>query len=259
MSERGAVVRARPEPPGARWGRRPRPAGAGPWRQLLLRRRCWLIVGGLLAAGTCWAALGRGEQAVDSAFSQRLSRGCEKVEPCRRLEALAERRVADCWGWCPGREAELRAARSLRYRAEERRAVREHYRQRAEAERGEQQRQRAQQLELRQRELAARNEAAEREHGRRLQLERLEQERLERRLSERRKRRVAYLGLLGVEGRARALRRCAATPAGCGEVISELLDAATGAQERRALAELHEQLLDGAEPEAQALRSADSS
>jgi hypothetical protein len=139
-------------------------------------------------------------------------------------------------------------ARLMRYRAEERLAVRAHYRQREEAEQLEQRTERAEQLELWERERAARADAAEREHRRRLERERLEQDRLERRLADERQRRVEYLTLLGAEGRAKRLRRCAATQPGCAPFISELMDAAGTETEKRSLAELHEQLLAGEAP-----------
>lgn len=186
--------------------------------------------------------------AEDSAFTRRVNAGCEELEACQRLEAAAEWRATDCFVGCAARAAEHRMARFLLYRAEERLAVRAHYRQREQAERLEQQTARAEQLDLWQRERAARRDTAEREHRRRLQLEQLKQDRLERRLAEERQRRVEYLALLGAEGRAKRLRRCVATPPGCALVISELLDAASTDAEKRSLAELHEQLLAGEGP-----------
>lgn len=255
MSDRGALVPVTPNPVGlgtgrstARFGRRGLAATEAARSRSRARRR-WAVAGALFTVlATALAVRGLRRNAEDTAFTHRVNAGCEELESCQRLEAAAERRATDCFIGCGARVAEHGMTRLMRYRSEERLAVRAHYRQREEAEQLEQRTERAQQLELWQRERAARLDAAEREHRRRMEVERLEQARLERRLAEERQRRVEYLTLLGAEGRAKRLRRCAATPPGCASSLSELLDAASTETEKRLLAELHEQLLAGEAP-----------
>jgi len=255
MSDREALVQVQPAPGGlgtessaARWGRRGH-AAAPIARSRSSTRRRWAFAGALLAlAATASTVHVVMLNAEDTAFTHRVNGGCEELDACRQLAAAAERRATDCLVGCGARAAEHRMARFLLYRSEERLAVRAHYRQREETERLEQQTQRAEQLDLWQRERAARVDTAEREHRRRIELEQLKQDRLDRRLVEERQRRVEYLALLGADGRAKRLRRCAAAPTGCGLVISELLDAASTDAEKRSLAELHEQLLTGEAP-----------
>ena len=206
-------------------------------------------VAGLLLAGLAAFAAWRLSTDEDS-FAERLSQGCEQVEPCRQLEAEAAQRVQSCWLGCGRELGEHRMARSLRYRAEERSAVHEHYRQRDDAERSEQQLARAQQLAAWQREQAARSADAEREQRERLELERLRQDRIDRRVREERLRRVGYLALLGPEARAERLEHCRAEPAGCQALVLDLIEAAPQAAEKRKLAERSEQLLHGAPPAA---------
>ena len=106
------------------------PASAG---RLSLRRG-----GGLLLAGLTALCVWR-LSADPGSLAERLSDGCADLDACRQLEAEAALREQSCWLGCGRREAEHRFARSLRYRAEERSAVREHYRQRDDAERSERQ------------------------------------------------------------------------------------------------------------------------
>jgi len=203
-----------------------------------------LLLAGLVAwGGWRWSA------AADP-FSERLSDGCERIDACRQLESQAAQRVQACWLGCGRELSEHRMARSLRYRAEERSAVHEHYRQRDDAERSEQQLARAQQLAAWQREQAARSADAEREQRERLELERLRQDRIDRRVREERLRRVGYLALLGPEARAERLEHCRAEPVGCQALVLDLIEAAPQAAEKRKLAERSEQLLHGAPPAA---------
>jgi hypothetical protein len=236
-------------PSATRWPRRPAPTlpvraprGRG------LRRAA--VVGAVLLLTCLGAGLALAVGEHESEFSRRLSLGCDEIEACQRLEVEAERRVEDCWLACGDVRAEHRLARFFRYRVEERRAVREHYRQRGEAERRQAALDRARQLEESRRLETAHAEEAQREHQGRLELERLRQANVERRLSEQYQRRVAYLVLLGEEGRARRLRRCMHASGGCGELVLELIDAASGDAEKRSLAKLNEQLAAGETPDA---------
>jgi hypothetical protein len=134
-------------------------------------------------------------------------------------------------------------ARLQRYRAEEQRAVRDHYRQRDQEERVERDAERERALAALQRREAARSLDVEREHQRQLELERLRQAYVDQRLAEQRQRRVSYLQLLGVEGRAQRLRRCHALREGCDVLILDLIEAARDEREKRALAASNESLL----------------
>jgi len=254
MRERTALVRLEDAPapvlqPGTRWRRRParpavpelRPApSARPLRSL--RGVALLLLGGL-------AALGLWRQSADqSSFAERLSQGCEQVEPCRQLETEAAQRLQSCWLGCGRELSDHRMARSLRYRAEERSAVREHYRQRDDAERVEQQIEREQKLAAWQREQAAHRADAEREQQQQLELERLRQDRIDQRGREERQRRVAYLALLTSEARAGRLERCHADklqPAACEALVLDLIEAAPQRAEKLELAALEEKLLRG--------------
>ena len=187
-----------------------------------------------------WHERAQGEQ-----FSLQLSAGCEDIEPCQALEAEAARRAQACWLGCGRELAEQREARLQRYRAEERSAVREHYRQRDDAERQAVQLEREHQLAERQRAEAARSALLEQEQQQRLELERLRQAQIDRRLLEERQRRVGYLALLGAQGRLERLRRCHADKAGCDTLILDLVDAAEPADEKQKLAAEHEKLLAG--------------
>jgi hypothetical protein len=213
------------------------------------------VAGALVLLGCVGAGLALGVGARQSEFCRRLNLGCEDLESCRRLEAEAERRLEDCWLSCGDVAAEHKLARFLRYRVEERGAVREHYRQRGETERQQAQLVRARQLEESQRLDTARALEAERERQGRLELERLRQANIDRRLAEQYERRVSYLVLLGPEGRARRLRRCVQGGASCGELVLELIDAAHDDAEKRSLAKLNEQLAAGAAPDAASVES----
>jgi hypothetical protein len=209
-------------------------------------------VAGLLLAGLAAFAAWRLSTDEDS-FAERLSQGCEQVEPCRQLEAEAAQRVQSCWLGCGRELGEHRMARSLRYRAEERTAVREHYRQRDDAERVEQQSERDHKLAEWQRAQAARRTDAEREQRQQLELERLRQDRIDRRIQEERLRRVAYLALLAPEARAARLERCHANETeqlGCAALVLDLIEAAANRTEKLELAAREEKLLRGPLPAA---------
>jgi hypothetical protein len=248
MLERSALVRRVPSQaqaprPGARWRRRtsePAPRGLPP----ASAGRSWARALGLLLASVTALCAWRWSTGQDS-LAERLSEGCSDVEACRQLEAEAALREQSCWLGCGGSEAEHRLARALRYRAEERSAVREHYRQRDDAERNERQQQHDQRVAHEQREQAAQVARAEREQRERLELERLRQEHIDRRNAEERLRRVSYLALLEPAARSARLERCHVQRAGCDVLVLELIDAATEPDEKRKLVVLNEQLLHG--------------
>lgn len=198
-----------------------------------------LLLAGLTALGAAWRS------SADDSLATRLSAGCDELEACRQLEAEAARRERACWIGCGRRQAEHRLARSLRYRAEERSAVREHYRQREDAERNERQLEQERRLAEERRAQAAEAARAEREHRERMELERLRQDRIDRRLAEERQRRVAYLALLEPAARRSKLERCHARKAGCEQLVLELIDAAPEPEEKRELVALNEELLSG--------------
>lgn len=184
----------------------------------------------------------------DSAFSHRVAAGCEELEPCRSLEAEAERRMEGCSLMCGDTAAEYKAARLMRYRAEERLAVRAHYQERDRTERLERELQRARQVDDWQRREAARSDQAEREREHQLELERLRQAHVDRRLSEERQRRQNYYSALGPEGRAQRLKHCLAGSQRCDALVLDLLEAAAGDAERRKLAEQNEGVTHPAPP-----------
>jgi hypothetical protein len=260
--EPGSGTRAKPAP--ARWRRtraqrvpaQARSVALAPAPRAVAQRRLGAAAALLLAglAGlAAWRWLGS-----DESFAERLSQGCEQLEPCRQLEAEAARREQSCWLGCGRELSDHRMARLLRYRAEERSAVREHYRQRDDAERSEQQLEREQKLADWQRAQAAHNAEAEREQRERLELERLRQDRIDQRIQAERQRRISYLALLAPAARAERLEQCYAEQAlparagqtgpGCEALALDLLEAAARGAEKRRLAELNEKLLHGAVP-----------
>jgi hypothetical protein len=212
------------------------------------RGRSWARGLGLLMVGLTALCAWRVSDAPHDSLAERLSEGCSDVLACRQLEAEAALREQACWLGCGSSEAEHRLARSLRYRAEERSAVREHYRQRDDAERSERELQRDQRRADEQRERAAQLAHAEREQRERLELERLRQEHIDRRNAEERQRRVSYLALLEPAARSARLERCHAQRAGCDVLVLELIDAAAEPAEKRKLVVLNEQLLHGGGP-----------
>jgi hypothetical protein len=198
-------------------------------------------LGAALLAGAAWASLALAvAHAGDSAFSRRIGAGCEELEPCQTLEAEAEQRVDECSFACGRAAAEYRAARLMRFRAEERRAVRDHYRERDRAEQLERQSQRTRSIDDWQRREAARAEEAERDRRHQVELERLRQAHVDRRLADERERRQRYYAALGPEGRAMRLERCLAGNERCDALVIDLLDATRDDAERRKLAERNE-------------------
>lgn len=234
-----------------RWRRRAAGAHSGPvaapisTRPLRAARRFAALRGALLAlllGGASWSgASALLSHSGDSAFSRRIGAGCEELEPCLSLEAEAERRMDACSLGCGRAAAELAAARQMRFRSEERHAVREHYRERERSEQVERQRELDERREQWQRERAVRAEEAARERQHRLELERSRQAHSDRRAAEERQRRVGYLTLLGPAGRALRLKRCLEkSRERCDALTLDLLDAAQDDRERRALAETNE-------------------
>lgn len=186
----------------------------------------------------------RNAAAEPAAFERRLADGCDGVEACQALERLASERWARCALLCARERDDLRRARQLVHRAEERRRVREHYRASAELER------RARAAARAERELAAlRSQAAEREleeHRQRLAREREREARRWRRRAEleRREREITYLRLLSAEHREQRLARCHGQRGACGDLLERLLEAASDDPERRALAAANERFLE---------------
>jgi hypothetical protein len=194
----------------------------------------------LLGAVAC-GALGLAQaRAGDSAFTRRVEAGCEELEPCRTLVAEAERRMDECTFFCSGAAAGFRDARTQLHRAEERQAVRDHYRERERTERESRESLRAQKLDAWQRREKTRAEVAEREHRERLELERLRQDHADQRRLEERARRAHYFTSLGPEGRDKRLKRCLALGERCDGLALELVEAATDDAEKRSLGELNE-------------------
>jgi hypothetical protein len=251
MSDPVALVCVRGADSERRWRRRAtaahtlRVVAPGAARSLSSSRRFGGLRGALIAlvlGGASWAgASSFRAHSGDSTFSRRIGAGCEELEPCLSLEAEAERRMDACSLGCGRATVELAAARQMRFRAEERHAVREHYRERERSEQVERKRQLDERRDQLQRERAARAEDAAREQQHRLELERLRQEHIDRRVAEERQRRVAYLTVLGPEGRALRLKRCLEKSHDrCDALTLDLLDAARDDRERRALGEANE-------------------
>ncbi len=252
MSDPGALVCVRKDEAAAarRWRRRgssahtaaTRPSARPPLSLRALRRPGLLsaAVGGAVLAAAWLGVTAALAHSNDSALSRRIGAGCEELAPCQSLEAEAERRLERCSLLCGGAAAEYEAARLLRFRAEERRAVREHYRVRDDAELQQRELERARRLDDWQRQEAARVEEASRERQHRLELERLRQAHIERRLAEERQRRASYYSALGSKGRAKRLERCLASSERCDALTLDLLDATANEAERRSLAQLNE-------------------
>jgi hypothetical protein len=197
-----------------------------------------LLVGGAWAGATLVH-----ERAGDSAFSRRIAAGCEELEHCQSLEAEAEERVDRCSFACGSAATEYRTARVMRFRAEERRAVRDHYRERERVERLERDMTRATRLDDWQRREAARAGEAERDRRHQLELEQLRQTHADRRRAEERERRQSYYATLGREGRAKRLEHCLSANGRCDALVLDLLDAARDDAERRELARRNEGIL----------------
>jgi hypothetical protein len=194
----------------------------------------------LLAAAVCGAVAYAGARADDSAFARQVASGCEELAPCQALEAEAERRMDACTFFCGGVAAQYREVRGLLHRAEERQAVREHYRERDRTEREARELANARKLDEWQRRKAANAESAAREHGERLELERLRQAHFDRRVLEERARRARYFASLGPEGRENRLKRCLKSADSCDALALELVESAADDAEKRALGDLNE-------------------
>jgi hypothetical protein len=194
----------------------------------------------LLAVAVCGALVYVTARADDSAFARRVASGCEELAPCQTLQAEAERRMDACAFFCGGVAAQYREVRGLLHRAEERQAVRDHYRERDRTEREARELANARKLDERQRRKAANAESAEREHRERLELERLRQTHFDRRLLEERTRRARYFASLGREGRENRLKRCLKSADGCDALALELVESAADDAEKRALGDLNE-------------------
>jgi hypothetical protein len=212
--------------------------------------RAW-VLGAVTLSGLGWAAtLFAQAQLGDATFSGRIQAGCEELGLCQTLEAEAERRLEQCRLFCGRAAAEYKTARLMRYRTEERRAVRDHYRERERVERLEEEQQHAQKRDEWQRREAARVDQAAREQRERLELERARQEHIDRRIADERQRRAAYYSALGPEGRALRLKRCLGNTEHCDGLVLDLLDAARDDAERRHLAELNEGVVHPPPPKA---------
>lgn len=255
-----SLARSAPEAP--RWRRRgpaalplaqvtpPGHLGSKDPRPIVVQRRSRRSthLGLLLGAAVCGAVAIVSARADDSAFARRVASGCEELEPCRALEAEAERRMDACAFFCGGVAAQYRQVRAQLHRSEERRAVRDHYRERERTEHQRREKARAQKLDEWQRREAVRVESAEREHRQRLELERLRQAHVDRRLLEERARRTRYFAALGPEGRANRLRRCLSGAERCDALALELVESAADEAEKRSLGDLNEGVTPPAPP-----------
>jgi hypothetical protein len=194
----------------------------------------------LLVGAVCAALVHVAERVDDSTFARRVDAGCEELAPCRTLEAEAERRMDACAFFCGGVAAQYREVRGLLHRAEERQAVRDHYRERNRTEREARELANARKLDEWQRRKAASAELAAREREERLALERLRQAHFDRRLLEERTRRARYFASLGAEGRENRLKRCLKSADSCDALALELVESAADESEKRALGDLNE-------------------
>jgi dTMP kinase len=219
-----------------RWRRRPttgRRRGLGRWLALVA-----LLGGG--AGATLFVA----QHARMDGFERVLESGCDEVDSCKALEAEASARLGRCVVSC-GREREhQREARHLLYRAEERRRVREHYRQSDALEGRIQETERERRIEDEERVLAAQARVEERHRKELLEVERAERERQDAKLAEQRARELRYLTLLSPAAREQRLKRCHEQLATCDALVELLLDAATDERERRRLVASNERALE---------------
>jgi hypothetical protein len=212
----------------------------------------WLLVVLLLGAAAAATAFATQHTRGDG-FERLLATGCDEVEPCRALEAEAAERLARCGLSCEREREQQHEARQLLYRAEERRRVREHYRQSAELEGRIQDSARSRRIEDEQRVLAAQARAEERLRKEQLESEQAERERAAARAAEQRARELRYLTLMSAKAREQRLKRCHERLASCDALVELMLDAAQDDRERRRLVEINERALEdehrGTEPE----------
>jgi hypothetical protein len=216
------------------------------WRRRAQGRRRavgrWLALP-LLLSGLGSAALLVHAHTGSDGFERRLEAGCDELEPCQALEAEASERLTRCTLVCGREREQQREARHLLYRAEERRRVREHYRQSEALEGRRLESERERQIEDEERAQAARARVEERLRKDQLEAERLERERQEVRLAEQRARELRYASLLSPALREQRLTRCHERLAACDALVELLLDAASDDRERRRLVELNERAL----------------
>lgn len=203
----------------------------------------WLV-GVLLLAGAAAAALLVTRHTASDGFERLLAAGCDEVEPCQVLEAEASERLARCGLSCEQEREQQREARQLLYRAEERRRVREHYRQSAELEGRIQDSARSRRIEDEQRVLAAQARVEERLRKEQLESEQAERERVSARAAEQRARELRYLTLMSPRSREQRLKRCHERLASCDALVELMLDAAQDDRERRRLVEINERALE---------------
>jgi hypothetical protein len=226
--------------PTLRWRRRP-PAPSLP----APRRGGGRWLGLMVLLGTAGAALllVTGHAQGDG-FERLLAAGCDEVEPCQALEAEASARLARCSFSCASERDQQREARQLLYRAEERRRVREHYRQSAELEGRLAESARSRRIEDQERVLAAQARIEERLRKEQLEIEQAERERVAARAAEQRARELRYLKLMSPRAREQRLKRCHERLASCEGLVELMLDAASDDRERRRLVELNERALE---------------
>jgi hypothetical protein len=203
----------------------------------------WLGLVTMLGAALA-AALLVGRHTADDGFERVLGAGCDEPEPCRALEVEATERLARCSFSCEQERAQQREARQLLYRAEERRRVREHYRQSAALEGKIEESARTRRIEDEQRVLAAQARVEERLRKEQLDAEQAERERVETRAAEQRKRELRYLALMSPKAREQRLKRCHERLASCDALVELMLDAASDERERRRLVEVNERALE---------------
>jgi hypothetical protein len=218
-----------------RWRRRPQERKPGLAR--------WLVPLALLGGLGLGGVLVSGHTGRDG-FERLLEAGCDEVEPCKALEAEASERLARCAVSCGRERDQQREARHLLYRADERRRVREHYRQSEALEGRIQESERERRIEDEERVLAVQARAEEHLRKEQLAAEHAERERQEARLAEQRARELRYLSLLSPAAREQRLARCHERLATCDALVELLLDAAPDERERRKLVELNERALD---------------
>lgn len=218
-----------------RWRRRPPAPRRGHGR--------WLALAALLGGGAVAALVITPDSAGDG-LERLLAAGCDEVEPCRALEAEATARLGRCYLACGREREQQREARQLLHRAEERRRVREHYRQSAELEGRLAESARSRRIEDEQRVLAAQARVEERLRQEQLELEQAERARAEARAAEQRARELRYLTLMSAQAREQRLKRCHERLASCDALVELMLDAASDDRERRRLVEVNERSLE---------------
>ncbi|MET0413166.1 MAG: hypothetical protein ABW217_17810, partial [Polyangiaceae bacterium] len=202
----------------------------------------WLVLALLLAGAAAAVLVTR--HSVGDGFERLLAAGCDEVEPCRALEAESAERLARCGLSCEREREQQREARQLLHRAEERRRVREHYRQSAELEGRIQEDARTRRIADEQRVLAAQARAEERLRKEQLESEQAERERVAARAAEQRARELRYLTLMSSRSREQRLKRCHERLASCDALVELMLDAAQDDRERRRLVEINERALE---------------